>query len=78
MLKHSLDWAASDDIDDPGEFLHNLKADLSDQEIFVFTPKRQSQPLRRATPLDFRLRGPTGRQPLRRREGEWGDGAAVP
>lgn len=54
MLKHSLDWAASDDIDDPKEFLHTLKADLYDQEIFVFTPKGEVLSLRRgSTPLDF-------------------------
>ena len=39
MLKHSLDWAASDEIEDPKEFLDTLKVDLFDQEIYVFTPK---------------------------------------
>ncbi len=54
MLKHSLDWAASDEIDDPKEFLHSLKVDLYDQEIFVFTPKGEVMSLRAgATPLDF-------------------------
>lgn len=54
MLKHSLDWAASDDIDDAKEFLHTLKADLYDTEIFVFTPKGEVLSLRAgATPLDF-------------------------
>ena len=54
MLKHSLDWVASDDIDDPKEFLHSLKVDLYDQEIFVFTPKGEVMSLRAgATPLDF-------------------------
>lgn len=53
-LKRSLDWAASDDIDDPKEFLHSLKVDLFDQEIFVFTPKGEVMSLRAgATPLDF-------------------------
>ncbi|TXF39036.1 bifunctional (p)ppGpp synthetase/guanosine-3',5'-bis(diphosphate) 3'-pyrophosphohydrolase [Collinsella sp. BA40] len=53
-LKRSLDWAASDDIDDPKEFLHSLKVDLFDQEIFVFTPKGEVMSLRSgATPLDF-------------------------
>ena len=37
-LKHSLDWAASDEITDAKEYLHSLKVDLFDQEIFVFTP----------------------------------------
>ena len=54
MLKHSLDWAASDDIEDPKEFLHSLKVDLYDQEIFVFTPKGEVMNLRAgSTPLDF-------------------------
>ncbi len=54
MLKHSLDWAASDEIDDPKEFLHSLKVDLYDQEIFVFTPKGEVMNLRAgSTPLDF-------------------------
>ena len=54
MLKHSLDWAASDEIDDAKEFLHTLKADLYDTEIFVFTPKGEVMSLRAgATPLDF-------------------------
>ena len=54
MLKHTLDWAASDEIDDPKEFLHSLKVDLYDQEIFVFTPKGEIMSLRAgSTPLDF-------------------------
>ena len=54
MLKHSLDWVASDDIEDPKEFLHSLKVDLYDQEIFVFTPKGEVMSLRAgSTPLDF-------------------------
>lgn len=54
MLKHSLDWAASDEIEDPKEFLDTLKVDLFDQEIYVFTPKGDVMSLRAgATPLDF-------------------------
>lgn len=53
-LKRSLDWAANDEIDDPKEFLHSLKVDLYDQEIFVFTPKGEVMNLRSgSTPLDF-------------------------
>lgn len=53
-LKRSLDWAANDEIDDPKEFLHSLKVDLYDQEIFVFTPKGEVMNLRMgSTPLDF-------------------------
>ncbi len=52
-LKRSLDWAA-DDVDDPKEYLHSLKVDLFDQEIFVFTPKGEVMSLRAgSTPLDF-------------------------
>lgn len=53
-LKRSLDWTVSDEIDDPKEFLHTLKVDLFDQEIFVFTPKGEVMSLRAgSTPLDF-------------------------
>ena len=53
-LKRSLDWVASDEIEDPKEFLHSLKVDLFDKEIFVFTPKGEVMSLRSgATPLDF-------------------------
>ena len=53
-LKRSLDWAANDEIEDPKEFLHSLKVDLYDQEIFVFTPKGEVMNLRSgSTPLDF-------------------------
>ncbi len=34
-FKRSLDWAASDEIEDPKEFLHSLKVELYDQEIYV-------------------------------------------
>ncbi|QWT18272.1 bifunctional (p)ppGpp synthetase/guanosine-3',5'-bis(diphosphate) 3'-pyrophosphohydrolase [Collinsella sp. zg1085] len=54
MLKRSLDWAISDEIENPKEFLHTLKVDLFDQEIFVFTPKGEVMNLRAgSTPLDF-------------------------
>ena len=53
-LRRSLDWTVSDEIDDPKEFLHSLKVDLFDQEIFVFTPKGEVMSLRAgSTPLDF-------------------------
>ena len=53
-LKHSLDWAASDEVEDAKEYLHSLKVDLFDQEIFVFTPKGEVMSLRAgSTPLDF-------------------------
>ena len=53
-LRRSLDWAVDDEIGDPKEFLHSLKVDLFDQEIFVFTPKGEVMSLRAgSTPLDF-------------------------
>ncbi|HIZ46715.1 MAG TPA: bifunctional (p)ppGpp synthetase/guanosine-3',5'-bis(diphosphate) 3'-pyrophosphohydrolase [Candidatus Olsenella pullistercoris] len=53
-IRKTLDWAAEDDIDDPHEFLDNLRVDLFEHEIFVFTPKGEVMSLRRdATPLDF-------------------------
>ena len=53
-MRRSLDWTVSDEIDDPKEFLHSLKVDLFDQEIFVFTPKGEVMSLRAgSTPLDF-------------------------
>ena len=53
-ISKTLDWATEDDIDDPHEFLDNLRVDLFEHEIFVFTPKGEVMSLRRdATPLDF-------------------------
>ena len=53
-LRRSLDWAVDDEIGDPKEFLHSLKVDLFDQEIFVFTPKGEVMSRRAgSTPLDF-------------------------
>ncbi len=53
-IRRSLDWVGDDDINDPHEFLNNLRVDLFEGEIFVFTPKGEVMSLRRdATPLDF-------------------------
>lgn len=53
-IRRSLDWVGEDDINDPHEFLTNLRVDLFEGEIFVFTPKGEVMSLRReATPLDF-------------------------
>ena len=53
-IRKTLDWAVEDDIDDPHEFLDNLRVDLFEHEIFVFTPKGEVMSLRRdSTPLDF-------------------------
>lgn len=53
-IRKSLDWTTENDIDDPHEFLTNLRVDLFADEIFVFTPKGEVISLRLdSTPLDF-------------------------
>lgn len=53
-IRRSLDWVGDEEINDPHEFLNNLRVDLFEGEIFVFTPKGEVMSLRRdATPLDF-------------------------
>lgn len=53
-IRKSLDWVSEDDINDPHEFLDNLRIDLFEGEIFVFTPKGEVMSLRReSTPIDF-------------------------
>ena len=53
-IRRSLDWVSEEDINDPTEFLNNLRVDLFEGEIFVFTPKGEVMSLRReSTPLDF-------------------------
>jgi GTP diphosphokinase / guanosine-3',5'-bis(diphosphate) 3'-diphosphatase len=51
-LRHLLDW--QQDANDPQEFARTLKADLFEDEVFVFTPKGEVKSLAGgATPLDF-------------------------
>ncbi|CAN5554631.1 RelA/SpoT family protein [soil metagenome] len=51
-LKHLVDWQK--ELSDPQEFAETLKADLFDEEVFVFTPKGEVKSLGAgATPLDF-------------------------
>ena len=53
-IRRSLDWAVEGDMEDPHEFLEDLRVDLFEDEIFVFTPKGEVMSLRAgATPLDF-------------------------
>ncbi len=53
-IRRSLDWVNEDELGDPHEFLNNLRVDLFEGEIFVFTPKGEVVSLRReSTPLDF-------------------------
>jgi GTP pyrophosphokinase len=51
-LRHLLDW--QQEAKDPQEFAETLKADLFEDEVFVFTPKGEVKSLAAgATPLDF-------------------------
>jgi GTP diphosphokinase / guanosine-3',5'-bis(diphosphate) 3'-diphosphatase len=51
-LKHLLDWQK--DTQDPQEFAATMKAELFEDEVFVFTPKGEVKSLAAgATPLDF-------------------------
>jgi len=51
-LRSLLDW--QQDMADPKEFMENLKVDLFEDEVFVFTPKGEVKSLAAgATPLDF-------------------------
>ncbi len=51
-LKHLVDWQK--ELQDPQEFATQLKADLFEDEVFVFTPKGEVKSLAAgATPLDF-------------------------
>src|ERR1700727_1657981 len=51
-LRSLLDW--QQDMADPREFIENLKVDLFEDEVFVFTPKGEVRSLAAgATPLDF-------------------------
>ena len=53
-IRRSLDWATEGDIGDAREYLDNLRIDLFEDEIFVFTPKGEIMSLRSgSTPLDF-------------------------
>ncbi len=51
-LQHLVDWQK--ELQDPQEFAETLKADLFEDEVFVFTPKGEVKSLSDgATPLDF-------------------------
>lgn len=51
-LRQMVDW--SDDTQDSREFLKDLKVDLDESEVFVFTPKGEAKSLRAgSTPVDF-------------------------
>ena len=53
-IRRTLDWTTEEELEDPHEFLDNLRVDLYEHEIFVFTPKGEVMSLRRdSTPLDF-------------------------
>src|SRR5687767_4740258 len=51
-LRQMMDW--QQELSDPREFMDNLKVDLFEDEVFVFTPKGEVKSLAAgATPLDF-------------------------
>ena len=51
-LRQLLEW--QQEVQDPGEFIHNLKVDLYPDEVYTFTPKGEVKALPRgATPIDF-------------------------
>ena len=51
-LNRIIDWQS--DITDPGEFMADLKSDLEQEEVFVFTPKGRVITLPvNSTPVDF-------------------------
>jgi len=51
-LRTMLDW--QQELQDPQEFMENLKVDLFEDEVFVFTPKGEVKSLAGgATPVDF-------------------------
>ncbi|HZO37132.1 MAG TPA: bifunctional (p)ppGpp synthetase/guanosine-3',5'-bis(diphosphate) 3'-pyrophosphohydrolase [Solirubrobacteraceae bacterium] len=51
-LRSMLEW--QQELSSPEEFMENLKVDLFDEEVFVFTPKGEVKSLAAgATPLDF-------------------------
>jgi GTP pyrophosphokinase len=51
-LRSMLDW--QQELSDPQEFMENLKIDLFEDEVYVFTPKGEVKSLAAgATPLDF-------------------------
>ncbi len=53
-IRRRLDWAVEDDLDNADEYMDDLRVDLYEHEIFVFTPKGEVMSLRRdSTPLDF-------------------------
>ena len=51
-LRSMMDW--QQEMSDPAEFVENLKGDLLDEDVFVFTPQGEVKSLSAgATPLDF-------------------------
>ncbi len=69
-LNRIIDWQT--DTHDPATFMENLKSDLEQDEIFVFTPKgRVIEPAARGHPGRLRLRRPhRGRTLLHRCQGQ--------
>ena len=56
-LRSMLDW--QQELQDPKEFMENLKVDLFDEEVFVFTPKGEVKSLAAGA---IRVRSPSHRE----------------
>ena len=67
------------EVQDPQEFMQNLKVDLYPEEVYSFTPRGEVKTLPRgATIIDFAYAVHTGRgPPVRRRTRQRQDGAAA-
>ena len=77
-LNRIIDWQA--DVTDPAQFMENLKTDLEQDEVFVFTPKGRVITLPLGADADrLRLRrAHRGRPRLHRGQGQRPPGAARP
>lgn len=53
-IRKSMEWTVESDIEDARSFLRDLRVDLFEKEVFIFTPKGDVMSLRNhSTPLDF-------------------------
>ncbi len=74
-LRSLLEW--QNDMRDSRAFMENLKLDLFDNQVFVFSPRATCSRCRGGDAARLRLSGAYGRRPsLRRREGQRQDRAA--
>lgn len=53
-IRKSMEWTVESDLEDARSFLQDLRVDLFEKEVFIFTPKGDVMSLRNhSTPLDF-------------------------